>query len=163
MSLRTWILAKPNRMRHVMNIWPPFLFAGVKLVHISSDWRVCKVILKDRPWTKNANGTQFGGSMFAMTDPIYSVLLMGALKDRYFVWDKAASIEFIKPGIGEIYVECRITDQLMTEIQHHTRNGDKYFPEVVDIIYDSLGNEVAKLHRTLYVRLKPKNRPDVVD
>ncbi len=67
---------------------------------MSDDFRFCRVTLKSRWWNKNANRTQFGGSMFAMTDPIYPLMLMGYFKNRYYVWDKAGSINYIKPGKG---------------------------------------------------------------
>ncbi|CAM5225678.1 hypothetical protein ALON55S_05025 [Alishewanella longhuensis] len=70
---------KPAVMRHLLNFWPPFFFSGIKVAVLSDDYRYCKVELKSRPWTKNINRSQFGGWMFAMTDPIYPLMLMGAL------------------------------------------------------------------------------------
>ena len=158
--MKKWFFAKPGRLRHALNWWPPFLFSGIKITEISADYRYCKVILKDWPGTKNANGTQFGGSLFAMTDPIYSLMLMGLLGKRYFVWDKSAHINFQKPGTGQVQVECRIDDAFLTAIREHTAAGEKYLPQVVDEIKDAKGNVVATVSRTLYVRLKPAFRPD---
>ncbi len=157
--MRQWIFAKPNRVRHLLNLWPPFFFTGIKIITISDDFRYCKVKLKDWPGTKNANGTQFGGSLFAMTDPIYALMLMGILGDRYFVWDKSAHIDFQKPGVGEVYVECHISDELLHAIRTGTANGDKYLPEVRNQVFDRKGTIVASVVRTLYIRLKPAFRP----
>lgn len=158
--MKKWFFAKANRLRWVLNLWPPFLFSGIKITEIAPDYRYCKVILKDWPGTKNANGTQFGGSLFAMTDPIYSLMLMGLLGKRYFVWDKAAHIDFEKPGQGRVYVECRISDTFLAALQENTAHGEKYLPQVVDQIKDKRGQVVATVTRTLYVRLKPAFRPD---
>jgi hypothetical protein len=35
---------------------------------------------------------QFGGSLFALTDPFYMIMLATNLGPEYVVWDKAASI-----------------------------------------------------------------------
>ncbi|MDO5686112.1 MAG: DUF4442 domain-containing protein [Neisseria sp.] len=157
--MREWFFAKPNRVRTLLNLWPPFFFSGIKILSISPDFRRCKVKLKNWPGTRNANGTQFGGSLFAMTDPIYSLMLMGLLGSKYFVWDKSAHIEFQKPGVGEVSVECVISDEMLAAIKENTAGGDKYLPEVVNIITDRQGTVVATVSRVLYVRLKPPFRP----
>lgn len=157
--MKKWLFSKSSRLRHVLNWWPPFLFSGIKIVELSSDYRYCKVILKNWPGTKNANGSQFGGSLFAMTDPIYSLMLMGIMGGKYYVWDKSASIDFIKPGLGQVSVCCHITDEWLHSVQTHTASGEKYLPQVVDQIQDSHNNTIATVTRTLYVRLKPAFRP----
>ena len=48
-------------------------------------------------WNKNYMGVHFGGSLFAMTDPFYMVMLATNLGNEYVVWDKAASIRYGKP------------------------------------------------------------------
>ncbi|MCP2041417.1 acyl-coenzyme A thioesterase PaaI-like protein [Neisseria sp. HSC-16F19] len=157
--MKRWLFAHPNRLRRVLNIWPPFLFSGIKITAISADYRYCKVVLKNWPGTRNANGSQFGGSLFAMTDPVYSLMLMGLMGKRYYVWDKAAHIEFERPGHGEVFVECRIDDDFLAAVKQHTEDGSKYLPTVTDKIIDRRGEVVATVTRTLYIRLKPAFRP----
>lgn len=157
--MKKWIFAKPNRVRIMLNIWPPFFFTGIKIMKISDDYRYCKVKLKNWPGTRNANGTQFGGSLFSMTDPIYSLMLMGILGSKYFVWDKSAHIDFLKPGVGEVYVECVLSDELLHTIKEGTDGGEKFLPFVENHIIDSKGTLVAHVKRELYVRLKPAFRP----
>ena len=146
--------------RWILNMWPPLLFSGIQITELPDDFRRCRARLRDWPGTRNIHGTQFGGSLFAMTDPIYSLMLMGLLGKRYFVWDKSAHINFQKPGTGQVQVECRIDDAFLTAIREHTAAGEKYLPQVVDEIKDAKGNVVATVSRTLYVRLKPAFRPD---
>ena len=45
-------------------------------------------------------GHAFAGSLFAMTDAFYMLMLMANLGRDYIVWDKAASIRDRKPGKG---------------------------------------------------------------
>ena len=40
---------KPNTLRHGLNLWPPFLFAGIHVSEISSDWRRIRVDQPNRP------------------------------------------------------------------------------------------------------------------
>lgn len=143
-------------VRLIMNIWPPFLFSGIHIVELSDDFKFCKVVLKNWRCTKNVNGAQYGGSLFAMTDPIYTMMLMLILGKKYYVWDKEAEIEFKKPGLTKVFLECRINDQMLSDIYEHTKNGDKYFPIITNDLYDEQGNIIATITRTMYILLKSK-------
>ncbi len=59
----------PRLLRHLFNVWPPFLLSGIHVTRLSNDWRHVEVELRLRPWNRNYVGTHFGGSLFAMTDP----------------------------------------------------------------------------------------------
>jgi acyl-coenzyme A thioesterase PaaI-like protein len=150
---------KPAIMRHLLNFWPPFLFNGIRVVELAEDYRYAKVTLNDRPWRRNINSSQFGGAMFAMTDPIYPLMVMGALGKEYLVWDKRADIDYIKPGKGKLIAEFFLQDATIQEIQQATAQGDKYFPEFVVHVKNQQQEVVCEVNRTLYVRKKPKHRP----
>jgi acyl-coenzyme A thioesterase PaaI-like protein len=147
-------------MRRLINCWPPFLFSGIKIVALSQDYCYCKVELKSRPWTKNINHSQFGGSMFSMTDPIYPLMLMAVLGEQYFVWDRQAEINFLQPGKGKLYAEFYLTEDRLQQIMQATAQGDKYFPQFRVDIKDSADNVVCEVQRTLYVRKKAQYRPE---
>ena len=116
-------------MRRRMNLWAPLRYAGITVTHLSPDFTRIRAKLRDCPSTKNMNGSQFGGSLLAMTDPIYSVMLHGALGNNYYVWDKSASIDFIKPGFGEVYLDCKLNYDDVERIRAETAGGQKYLPE----------------------------------
>ena len=149
---------KPQVMRKLLNFWPPFLFSGINVAILAEDYRYARVELKSRPWTRNINGSQFGGSMFAMTDPIYPLLLMGALGKEYIVWDKQADIDYIKPGFGKLSAEFLLSDEAVEDIKQHTADGNKYFPQFLVHVKDSDNNIVCEVNRTVYIRKKPKYR-----
>ncbi len=158
--MRNIFFRHPFLFRWVMNLWPPFLFTGVKIVTISPDFRYARVDLKSRPWTRNINNTQFGGSLFAMTDPLYALMLYGSLGwDRYVIWDKHAEIDFVAPGKGRLVAEFHIEDDQLHAIKAATASGKKHFPEFGVNVHDQSGNLVCSIRRRLYVRLRPKHRP----
>ncbi|MCL9773284.1 DUF4442 domain-containing protein [Vibrio methylphosphonaticus] len=158
MDKRLAKIYKPNNVKFALNIWPPFWGAGIKILDISEDFRTVKVRLKLRWWNKNANRSQFGGSIFSMTDPIYSLMLMGILREQYYVWDKEASINFIKPGFSCLEAEFVVTQGMLDEIAEKTACGEKCFPEFITHIKDDTGDVVATIQRKLYIRKKPKYR-----
>ncbi len=160
MNAKAWLVRHPNWIRRLMNLWPPFLFVGIRVREISPDFRYARVELKSRPWTRNINNTQYGGSLFSMTDPIFALLLFGSLGwERYLIWDRAADIQFIAPGRGTLTAEFHVEDSQVHEIRLATQNGDKTFPEFQAQIRDAQGELVCTVHRTLYVRLKAPYRP----
>lgn len=152
MFKRAWLL------KLLLNIWPPFYFSSIKVVHLSADFRTAKVQLKLSVFNRNAVGVHFGGSLFAMTDPFYMLMILACLGDEYIVWDKSADIDFIKPGKGKVTAEFLITPTLIEDIITHTANGEKYLPELLVYVKDESGDVVAKLNRTLYIRKKKTNQ-----
>ncbi|WP_300656311.1 DUF4442 domain-containing protein [Pseudomonas sp.] len=155
-------LARKARMlRWAMNIYPPYLGAGVWVRHIGADFRQVQVRMGLGWYNRNYVGTQFGGSLYSMTDPFFMLMLMENLGRDYIVWDKAASIDFIAPGKGSVYADFSIGDELLQDIRVQTAAGDKYLPELQVEVRDGAGTLVARVHKTLYVRLKPRARQAV--
>ena len=146
---------KASTVRRVMNLWPPFLFSGIVLTRISEDYRSAEVQLRKHWFNQNYVGVHFGGSLFAMTDACYMVMLMEVLGKAYYVWDRRAEIEYLKPGRGTVTARFEITEAKVQEILQHTAGGEKYFPEFIVEIKDSEGDVVARVTKTLYVKLKP--------
>ncbi|UKE49675.1 DUF4442 domain-containing protein [Xanthomonas translucens] len=146
---------KASLFRLGLNLWPPFLFAGVHLVELSTDYRYARVELRMRPWNRNYVGTHFGGSLFAMTDPFWMLLAMQNLGRAYYIWDKAGSIEFVRPGRGTVSAQFRLDDALLDEMRAATAGGDKYLRWFDNEILDAQGEVVARTRKQLYVRRKP--------
>jgi len=142
-----------------MNLWPPYLGAGIRVRGIAGDWSSATVELRSRFFNRNYVGTHFGGSLFAMTDPFYALLLIHRLGERYLVWDQAASIEFVAPGRGTVSATFVLPEERVEAIRAQAAGGDKVLPEFEDEIRDRAGEVVARVRKTLYVRLKPRYRP----
>jgi acyl-coenzyme A thioesterase PaaI-like protein len=152
---------KASLFRRGINLWPPFLFAGIHVTAISADYRYVRVELRQRPWNVNYVRTHFGGSLFAMTDPFWMLCLLQNMGSRYFVWDKAGAIEFLKPGRGVVWTEFRLDDATLNEVKAATANGDKYLHWFENDVLDAQGDVVARVRKQVYVRLKPEARGQV--
>ena len=143
----------------VMNVWPPYVGAGIRVRRIAPDWSEAVVELRNRLVNRNFVGTHFGGSLFAMTDPFYALLLMHRLGSQYLVWDQAARIEFVAPGRGTVTAHFAMPEETVHSIRQRAETGAKVLPEFHCEIRDRAGTVVARVHKTLYVRLKPRFRP----
>ena len=110
--------------------------------------------LRLRPWTANFVGTQFGGSMFSMTDPWWMILMMRRLGPGYVVWDKAAEIEVVAPGRGDVRATFELTDEMVAQVRAAADRAEKvlqWYP--VDIVGRD-GTVDARVRKQLYVRAK---------
>jgi acyl-coenzyme A thioesterase PaaI-like protein len=85
-------------LRRGMGWWPPFLGAGIRVRSFADDFREAVVELKMGRFNRNYVGTHFGGSLYAMTDPFFMIMLLHNLGGDYLVWDKSGSIEYVAPG-----------------------------------------------------------------
>ena len=144
----------PRLLRFGLNLWPPFLFTGIHVTDIGADWRSARVELRLRPWNRNYVGTQFGGSLFAMTDPYWMLLMLHALPPDYIVWDKAGEIEFVKPGRSTVHAEFKLDDAVIQEVIAAAANGDKVLRWFDTDVIDVDGEVVAKVRKQLYIRRK---------
>jgi len=138
-------------MLRSINIWPPFLGAGIRV-----KWspRSVDVEMRLRFWNRNYVGTHYGGSLYSMTDPFYMLMLMDNLGPDYIVWDKAASIRFRKPGKGRVRAEFRLSDEQLDDIRSKLRTVEKYEPTFVVQVKDETGDVVAEVQKVLHVRRK---------
>lgn len=156
---------KPGIFRRLINLWPPFLGAGIKVKEISDDYTDFKVEMKLTRLNRNYVGTQFGGSIYAMTDPFYMLILMKNLGNDYIVWDKAADIRFKLPGKGKLTAHFNISKERIAEIKKQADENYKIEPRFTVHVKDEKGNVVAEVDKVLYVRRKdhkktpPQNPP----
>lgn len=143
-----------KRLKFALNIYPPYLGAGVRVTHVGEDWREIHVTMKLRWYNRNMVGTHFGGSLYAMVEPHPMLMLMQLLGSDYTVWDKSAVVDFVIPGKGNVHSVIRITDEQLQDIKDKTADGTKYLPEFDLRIVDEENKTVATIRKTVYVRKK---------
>ncbi|NYI05286.1 DUF4442 domain-containing protein [Allostreptomyces psammosilenae] len=147
----------PRTLRRAMNIWPPFSFTGVRVLELSDDFRRARVRLGLRRWNRNYVGTQFGGSLYAMTDPFWMLLVMHNLGRDYTVWDKAAEIEYVSPGRGDVFADFHLTDERLAEIRSLTAEGGKALVWFDTDVVAADGTVVARVRKQVYARRKSRD------
>ena len=149
---------KASRLRRVFNVWPPFLFAGIRVTDISDDYRYARVELRLHWYNRNYVRTHFGGSLFSMTDPFWMILMLRRLGPDYLVWDQAGEIQFLKPGKGTVVAEFRLDDAVVDEIRGAAAGGEKVLRWFEVDVRNAEGEVVARVRKQLYVRRK-RDRP----
>ena len=149
-----------HALRRWINFWPPFLGAGIRVQRIAPDMKSIDVEMKLRWWNANYVGTHFGGSLFAMADPFYMLMLMANLGRHYIVWDKAATIRYRRPGKGTVRAEFRLTDAQLDDIREKLKTLPKYEPVFTVEIKDEQGTVIAEVEKLLYVRKQELQPPE---
>ena len=143
----------------LINFYPPMIGAGIRVREIDAAFTRIVVEMKLRWWNKNVFGTQFGGALYMMCDPFFVAILMTNLGRDYIVWDKAATIRFLKPGRKDVRAVFSLTPEEIARVKTATDAKGKYEPEYEVDIVDSDGLVVARVHKVLYVRRKDAKKP----
>ncbi len=135
-----------------VNFYPPLLGAGIRSYRL--DERTVRSEMKLTFFNKNLINVHFGGSLYAMCDPWFMIILMRLLGPEYIVWDKAASIKFIRPGRSKVAATFQIPPERVDEIRAAADGGDKVEPMFEVDVVDEQGEIVAHVEKLLYVRRK---------
>lgn len=142
------------RLIKLLNFYPPYLFSGIRVVDYNDSFTYFKVRLKLTWYNRNLVGTAFGGSLYAMCDPFFMFILIINLGKDYIVWDKAASIDFVKPGKGTVFAEFSLTVEEIESIREEVHAlGKKVFTFPCRVV-DKEGKTIATLTKDVYVRKK---------
>lgn len=144
----------PRLLKLGLNIYGPYVGAGVKITHIDKEWREIHVLMKLRWYNRNIMGTHFGGSLYSMIDPHLMILAMNRLGKEYIVWDRAADVKYLKPATGTVSTEISLNDEQLQDIIDNTADGSSYRPTFEIAIRDSSGKTVTKVNKVLYIKRK---------
>ena len=137
-----------------MNCWPPFAFTGIRITRLDPAYLGVNVRLREHWWNRNVAGVHFGGSLFAMTDPFWMMLLLNHLGKDHVVWDKAAEIDFVKPGRGELNARFTLEPTDVERLRKLAAGGDKVLEWFAVEVTDASGDVVARVRKQVYVRRK---------
>ena len=141
-----------NRSPRLLNWYPPFIGAGIRVKSIAPDYRRCEVVMPLRWWNRNYVGTQFGGSLYMMADPFFMLMMMHQLGSGYIVWDKAATIRFRNPGRGAVHCVFTLTDEDISEARQGADTLGKHDYTLTASIVDDAGTCIAEVEKVLYIR-----------
>jgi hypothetical protein len=143
-----------RHFRRFLNVWPPFVGAGIRVKRLQSDWKAIDVEMKLRRWNANYVGTHYGGSLYSMADPFYMLMLIKNLGRGYIVWDKSATIRFRKPGKGTVTASFRLSEEQLDGIRQALETQEKIETTFLVEVKDETGEVVAEVQKLLHIRKK---------
>jgi len=139
-------------MRRLVNLYPPYVGAAIRVRRTESGGYLAR--MKLTWYNRNLFGTHFGGSLYAMCDPFFSIILLEELGRGFIVWDKAATIDFRRPGKGTVSARFEIPAAQVEEIREIALREGKTEPRFSAQIVDGDGEVVAIVEKVIYVRAK---------
>lgn len=162
MAPQSWIQRLGNRLGmprllRTMTYYPPLLGAGIRVVEVKDDLSSITIELKSAFATRNFMGTQYGGSIYSMCDPWLMLMLAGRLGTDYVVWDKAATVRFLKPGRSALRASFVITDADLERVRHELDTTGKSEPVFSVDVHDTNGVVVASVEKVIHAH-KPSMR-----
>lgn len=148
----------PETVMKLIGYWPPYLGAGIKVLGFNKDFTEIKVRMRQRWHNTNYVGTHFGGNLYSMADPFFMFILMKHLAKDHIVWDKAANIDFVSPGKGDVFATFSISLEQIQAIREQAALERKVEPIFSVEIVDKHNTVIARVKKTLYVRQKKKEQ-----
>ena len=136
------------------NLFPAYRGTGAWVDYIAADWREVRVRLPLSWHTRNYVGTTFGGSLYGSVDPIYMLMLMRNLGPAFVVWDKAATIRFLRPGRTTLFATFTLSSDAIAEIAGEATRLGKVIRDLEVELKDAAGQVHATCSKTLYIRWK---------
>ena len=140
------------KYKKLLNFYPPFLGAGIRLKEVNPKGTSYLVEMKLRWYNRNVYGTHFGGSLYAMCDPFFVFAAYSYFGDEYILWDKSASIEFKRPGKGTVQALFAISDDKLAEMKAEVDKAGKKTFHFTAEVKDKDQNIVAVVQKEIYIR-----------
>lgn len=147
---------KTRLMRWRFNFFPAYRGTGARITHIADNWQEAHIKLPLNRKTRNYVGTIFGGSIYAAADPIYMVMFIKLLGPDYIVWDKAAHIQFKRPGRSTLHAKFKIEPQELNAICEEIDSKGKLERSYRIEFVDEKGKICAVIEKVLYFRKMKK-------
>ncbi|MBK8659484.1 MAG: DUF4442 domain-containing protein [Bacteroidetes bacterium] len=146
--------SRSRQMRWLFNFWPCIWCSGGRVEFIAGDFRELHVSLKLNIRTRNRVGTVFGGSIYSSVDPYYMLLFMEVLGKEYIVWDKGASVRFVRPITDKVKCRFLITDEMVAEVKQKVAEAGEYTFDLPLHYEDESGAIYATFNKTIYAASK---------
>jgi hypothetical protein len=139
-------------MRWMYNLYPVYRRTGARIDYIDVSWQQIRISIPLRLWTRNYYGTISGICMFGGVDPIYMVMLIKLLGPDYVVWDKEATIRFIKPGrkklVADFWIDGTELDRIRQTLETEPSVTRAYHVDLVD----AKGTVCATVDKVIHIK-----------
>lgn len=142
--------SRSRQMRWAFNFWPCIWCTGSRVEFIAGDFKELHVSIKLNIRTRNRVGTVYGGSIYSSVDPYFMLLFMQILGRDYVVWDKGASMKFVRPIVEKVKCRFLITDELIAEVKQKIAENGEYTFDLPLKYEDDNGTVYATFTKQVY-------------
>jgi hypothetical protein len=149
------MIVSEKTLKWALCLYPPLFFQRIWVKKFHTGFRGADVKISRSLLNRNYNGSIFGGTIYAATDPFYSILFDQLLQREGFktrVWLKSASIQYLKPGRSALYFTIQITDEMLNEAIETLNTKGKFVKAFPMEIKNKEGEVCATVMNEVYIR-----------
>lgn len=151
------MIVSERTLKWALCFYPPLLFQRIWVKKFHPEFRGVDVKITNSFLNRNFNGSIFGGTIYAASDPFYAILFDQLMQRRGFkvrVWLKSASIQYLKPGLTTLHFTLNITDEMIDEAEKSLIATGKFVKAYPMELYNKNGELCAKVMNEVYLRNK---------
>ncbi len=145
-----------GRMRFLLNLYPPFLFQGIRVRNIEDDFHSATVLVRKTVLTRNVMGTTFGGALMSAADPFYPLLYWRSLVkkgEQLSVWLKTLDSTFLVPATEGVWLKFQLDAGKLEQARKELdQNGRADVADELTACFAD-GQEVARFRMVSSLRL----------
>ena len=157
-SARRW---SPRQLRWLLRAYPPLLFQRIQVLEIDPGFRRAVVRVRRSVFSRNLQGTTFGGTIYAAVDPFHALLLWQICAHegvRVQAWTKEAVITFLRPAESHLTIEFTLDDRTVDDALRAIRETGR-FAHVFEVQALDKQGTVCAVVRTDVRILRPEPKP----
>lgn len=151
------MIVSERTLKWALCLYPPLFFQRIWVKRFHPGFRGVDVKISNSFLNRNYNGSIFGGSIYAATDPFYAILFDQLMQRSGFkvrVWLKSASIQYLKPGLTSLYFTLVVTDEMIAEAKASLNTTGKFVKSYPMELYNKQGELCATVQNEVYLRTK---------
>ena len=149
------MVVSEDLLKWAMRFYPPLFFQRIWVVNFEQGFTGVRVKISKSILNRNYNGSIFGGTIFTAADPFYPLLFHQLFSKKGYhlvAWSKSAEIQFLKPGLTDLYFDIKLNADEIAEAEHVLNSGGKYIKAHPIDIYDNNGEICVSLMNEVYLR-----------
>ena len=148
---------KPRELKRMLNLWIPFIFNRIKIIHVSDDFRQIDVRLKLSFWNRNPGKAIWGGAIFSAADSFYPIMLKqnalyNGIKTQFFT--KSTQVNYIKEAKTNLMFNFKLTEDEISNMLHILNEEGKYQEWHTVYGIDKNDNKCVKVKIQPYLRIR---------
>lgn len=149
------MIVSEKTLKWALRFYPPLFFQRIWIKKFHKGFRGADIKINRSILNRNYNGSIFGGTIFAATDPFFAILFDQLLQREGFkvrVWLKSATIQYLKPGRANLHFTITITDEMLKDAIITLNENGKFVKAYPIEVTDGHGLVCATVMNEVYIR-----------
>ncbi len=151
------MIVSETTLKWALSLYPPLFFQRIWIQRFHKGFRGVDVKISNSFLNRNYNGSIFGGTIYAATDPFFAILfdqLMQRKGHKCRVWLKSATIQYLKPGHSTLFFTLTVTDEMIAEAEKALKDHGKFVKSYPIELFNKKGELCATATNEVYLRTK---------